>query len=193
MKLKITVGKLNQVDQLDPIKQRDYSVDSSVSAMEAFKKFFDDSEELALPPDVDYILQAGENWTISTILSIRYFLKQAGMGLEYYAFDESDETILDDITRLSGILLLDEAQKYFGFIPRGYFLRFGSEEDANPITIYTWIASKVKMFPGISSDPYNSLLTQTKELSSIMGTVSTPIVSRFMGLLSAFEKRIVII
>lgn len=193
MKLKITIGKLNQVDQLDPIKQRDYSVDSSASSMEAFKKFFADSEELEIPQDVEYIIQAGENWTISTILAIKYYLKQAGFGLEWYAFDESDESILDDITRISGVLLLDEAQKYFGFIPRGYFLRFNSEEDANPIAIYTWIGSKVKMFPGISSDPYTALLTQTKELISIMGSVSTPVVARFMGLLSSFEKRIIII
>lgn len=193
MKLKITVGKLNQVDQLTPIKQKDYTVDTSKSAMDAFKNFFDENPDLSLPQDAEYLLQAGENWTISTVLSLKYFLKEGGYGLEYYAFDEADASILDDITRISGMLLLDDAQKYFGFIPRGYFMRLTNEEDANPINVYTWIASKIKMFPDISSNPYNALLTQTKELMAIMGSVSTPVVSRFMGILSAFEKRIVII
>jgi hypothetical protein len=193
MKLKIAVGRLNQVDQLTPMKQKDYKVESPKSAMDAFKDFFDKSPELDLPQDAEFLLQAGEVWTISTVLALKYYLKEAGMGLEYYAFDEADASILDDITRISGILLLDDAQKYFGFIPRGHFLRLTSEEDANPIHVYTWIQSKIKMFPGISSDPYSALLTQTKELMTLMGAVSTPVVSRFMGILSAFEKRIVII
>lgn len=193
MKLKIAIGKLNQVDQLDPIKQADYEIDSSKSAMDAFKKFFEDASDISIPQDVEYILQAGENWTISTILSIRYFLKREGLGLEYYAFNEADVTILDDITRTSGILLLDEAMKYYGFIPMGHFLKFNSEEDANPIAIYTWIATKVRMFPGISSDPYTTALTQTKELMQTLGSISTPIVSKFMLILADFEKRIVII
>jgi hypothetical protein len=193
MKLKITIGRLNQVDQLSPIKQKDYTVDSPKSAMDAFKNFFDESDDISIPQDAEFILQAGEPWTVSTILSLKYFLKESGLGLEYYAFDESDASILDDITRISGMLLLDDAQKYFGFIPRGHFLRLTNEEDANPISVYTWIASKVKLFPGISADPYGTLLTQTKELMSIMGSVSTPVVSRFMGILAAFEKRVVII
>jgi hypothetical protein len=193
MKLKITVGRLNQVDQFTPIKSSDYSADSIDQAMDAFKTFFSDNPELALPRDVEMILQSGDPMKVNTILSIKYFLKEAGMGLEYYAFNEDEETILDEITRTSGILLLDEAQNFYGFIPRGYFLRFNSESDANPLKVYDWMGSVVDFFPSQSSDPYNATLTQTKELADIMGSVSTPVVSQFMKYLASFKKRAIII
>ena len=44
-----------------------------------------------MPQDVELILQSGDNWTVSTILSIRYFLNEVGMGLEFYAFNEEDD------------------------------------------------------------------------------------------------------
>lgn len=193
MKLKITVGKLNQVDQFAPIAQDDFSADNPAMAMEAFKKFFSDNPDLSLPQEVENILQAGDPWTVSTVLSIKYYLSEVGLGLEYYAFSEEEDSILSNITRSSGMLLLDEAQMYHGFIPRGYFLRFDNEEDANPIKVYNWIGNTVKLFPSSSSDPYNAALTQTKEIFDMVGTVSTPIVARFMKYLAAFKKRVVII
>lgn len=192
MKLKITVGKLNQVDQFTPIAQESYNASNSKDVMDAFKKFFSDNPDIAIPQDAEMILQSGDNWTISTVLSLRYFLREVGLGLEYYAFPEDEDSILDDVTNVSGILLLDDAEKYYGFIPRGHFLRFRSESDANPLKIYDWVGSVVKMFPSSSSDPFNATLTQTKELADVMGSISTPVVTKFMKFLDAFQKRAII-
>lgn len=193
MKLKIALGKLNQVDQFTPIKQETYDPKNQVEAMESFKKFFTDNPDIYLPQNVELILQSGDPITISTVLSIKYFLTQENIGLEYYAYDDIEETILDDITRTSGILLLDEAQSFYGFIPKGYFMRLASEEDATPVKVYSWINDTVKLFPSSSSDPYTSTLYQVKDLESIMGSISSSVISKFMQMLAAFKKRVVII
>lgn len=193
MKLKITVGRLNQVDQFTPIAQDSYNASSSKDVMDAFKKFFSNNPDLTLPQDAELILQSGDNWTISTVLSLRYFLREAGLGFEYYAFPEDEDSILDDLTTASGILLLDDAERYYGFIPRGHFMRFRTESDANPLKVYDWVGSVVKLFPSVSSDPFNATLTQTKELADVMGSISTPVVSKFMKFLDSFQKRVVII
>jgi hypothetical protein len=193
MKLKIAVGKLNYADQFTPIKQEEYSPKSPIEALSSFKKFFTDNPEISVPQNVELILQSGDPITVSTILSIKYFLYEKNIGLEYYAYDDSDETILDDITRSTGILLLDEAQNFYGFIPRGYFKRLASEDDANPVKIYSWIGDTVKLFPSSSSDPYTNQLYQVKEFEDIMGTVSSGTMANLMKILSAFKKRIVVI
>lgn len=193
MKLRIAVGSLNQIDQFKPIKQGTYEARNPEEAVESFKKFFTENPEISLPQNVELILQSGDPMTTSSILSIKYFLNQDGMGLEYYAYEDSEETVLDDITRTSGLLLLDEAQQFYGFIPRGYFLRFASEDEATPIKVYSWISDTVKLFPSSSSDPYMSTLHQVKEFENIMGTISTPVVSKFTQMLTAFKKRVVII
>lgn len=193
MKLRITVGSLNQVDKYSPIKQQDFDASTPEEAMEAFKQFFTDNPDVQVPQDVELILQSGDPITIATVLSIKYFLYEQGLGLEYYAIDEAEETILDDVTLVSGILLLDEAQQFYGFIPRGYFLRFGSEEEANPVRVYNWINDAVRLFPSVSSDPYSETLSEVAELNQLMGAISTPVVNRLMRILTAFKKRIVII
>lgn len=193
MKLKITIGKLNRVDKFTPLKQASFSAASPLEAMEAFKNFFLDNTEVALPQDVELILQSGDPLTIAAILSIKHFLYEAGLGLEYYAYDEADESILDNISIVSGMLLLDEAQQFYGFIPRGYFLRFASESDADPIKIYTWVNNTVRLFPSVSSDPYTKTLDEVKELATLVGGMSTPVMNRLMKILHSFKKRLVLI
>jgi hypothetical protein len=193
MKLKIALGRLSTIDQFSPIKQETYDAKNPIEAMKSFKDFFTDNPELSIPQNVDLILQSGDPLTTSSILSIKYFLKEEGIGLEYYAYEDSEDTVLDDITRSSGMLLLDDAQCFYGFIPRGYFLRFNSEDEANPIRVYSWIADTVKLFPSSTTDPYTAALFQVKELESIMGTISTPVVSKFMRMLASFQKRVVLI
>lgn len=193
MKLKIAIGKLNQVDVFSPIKMETYEPKSPLEALNCFKDFFTDNPDISVPQSVELILQSGDPITISTILSIKYFLYEENIGLEYYAFDDVEESILDDITRSQGVLLLDEAQNFYGFIPRGYFLRLASEDDAQPLKIYSWIANTVRLFPSSSKDPYTAALYQVKELETKIGSVSSSVMARFMTMLSAFKKRIVII
>lgn len=193
MKLKIVYGKLDQVDRFNPIKQEIYEPKTPLEASMAFKKFFTDNPDLPTPQDVDLILQSGDAMTISSILSIKYFLYENGLGLEFYAFDDSEESLLSDLTVVSGMLLLDEAHMFYGFIPRGYFLKFDSETDANPIKVYNWVGNTVKLFPSVSSDPYQATLDKVKEYSEIVGTVSTPVMNRLMKYLASFKKRLVLI
>jgi hypothetical protein len=193
MKLRIAVGSLNQIDQFKPVRQAVYEARNPEEAAENFKKFFTDNPDISIPQNAELILQSGDPMTIASILSIKYFLNQEGMGLEYYAYEDSEDSILDDITRTSGLLLLDEAQSFYGFIPRGYFLRFASEDEATPIKVYSWIGDTVRLFPSASSDPYNTTLHQVKEFENIMGTISTPVIAKFSQILAAFKKRILII
>lgn len=194
MKLRIVIGRLNQVDRFTAIKQQDYDASTPQEAMESFKKFFTENPDIQVPQDVELILQSGDPMTISTVLSIKYFLYEQGLGFEYYAFDDSEvETVLDNITLVSGVLMLDEAQRFYGFIPRGYFLRFGSEEDANPIKVYNWVNDTVRLFPSVSSDPFSETLSEVAELNQLMGTVSTPVINRLMRILTSFSKRLIII
>lgn len=193
MKLRIAVGTLNQVDRFTPIKQQDFDASNPAQAMEAFKQFFTDNPDIQVPQDVELILQSGDPMTISTVLSIKYFLYEKNMGLEYYAVEDDESSVLDDITMVSGVLMLDEAQKFYGFIPRGHFLRFSSEDDADPIKVYRWVNDTVRLFPSVSSDPFSEIIEDISEASQIMGVVSTPIINRLSKIVTAFNKRIIII
>ena len=94
---------------------------------------------------------------------------------------------------VSGMLMLDEAQQFYGFIPRGYFLRFSSEADADPIKVYDWVNDTARLFPSVSSDPFGTILDEIKESSMIIGDISKPVMNRLMKILYAFKKRLVLI
>ena len=193
MKLKITLGKLNQVDQFSPFKQQVYNSKETSEIFENFRKFFTDNPDIPLSQDVNLILKTGQPLTIADILSMKYFLYEDGYGFEYFITDEDEEDITNDLTHTSGVLLLDSAQSFYGFIPRGYFLQLSSDEDANPINIYSWIGRTVRLFPTTASNPYTALLQEVKDLSEVIGTVPTPVISKFSKILNSFNKKVIII
>jgi len=45
----------------------------------------------------------------------------------------------------------------------------------------------------LKTNPYANTLDEVKELSSLMGVVTTPVMNRLMKILTAFNKRLLVI
>jgi hypothetical protein len=189
MILKVLLTRYQIGSRSEPIKRVSTAVNTVEECFEAIKSIMEDSE-VVLPAEVEHYISTNSINTIDAVLSIKYLLRQQGLDIIWFISETHDDDFVDESQGM-GLLLLDEAHKFYGFIPQGYYYRISSTEDLDPAKTYAWVNDCVSMFRDAVTSPVESLISAMQEDRRTLGYVSTKAGSEMNQLLETMNKTII--